>query len=226
MNLKQQLTMIFAASLLCGSASATVLTFDIAGAGNGLLMPQDYGDNVTATTMGNFSYGSAGGFTPNVTVSYASDSGQELRFWSTNYNDLINVVENEVDGDTGYSLTFTADSGFDVVLDSMNMGNWGATITVPGITVTDGGGSTLFSATNFLLPGSSTPSSLFFDFGGISANTLILYIDTTGLGGNSDNVGLDNIQFGQSVSAVPVPAAAWLFGSGLIGLVGIARRRS
>ena len=29
-----------------------------------------------------------------------------------------------------------------------------------------------------------------------------------------------------NVSAVPVPAAAWLFGSGLIGLVGIARRRS
>ena len=28
-----------------------------------------------------------------------------------------------------------------------------------------------------------------------------------------------------SVSAVPVPAAAWLFGSGLLGLVGVARRR-
>ncbi|BAZ94310.1 ornithine/acetylornithine aminotransferase [Thiohalobacter thiocyanaticus] len=28
------------------------------------------------------------------------------------------------------------------------------------------------------------------------------------------------------VSAVPVPAAVWLFGSGLIGLAGIARRRS
>jgi hypothetical protein len=27
------------------------------------------------------------------------------------------------------------------------------------------------------------------------------------------------------VSAVPVPAAAWLFGSGLIGLIGIARRK-
>jgi hypothetical protein len=30
----------------------------------------------------------------------------------------------------------------------------------------------------------------------------------------------------ESVSAVPVPAAAWLFGSGLIGLVGIARRKN
>jgi hypothetical protein len=28
-----------------------------------------------------------------------------------------------------------------------------------------------------------------------------------------------------NISAVPVPAAAWLFGSGLVGLIGIARRR-
>jgi len=28
-----------------------------------------------------------------------------------------------------------------------------------------------------------------------------------------------------NVSAVPVPAAVWLFGSGLLGLVGIARRK-
>ena len=27
------------------------------------------------------------------------------------------------------------------------------------------------------------------------------------------------------VSAVPVPAAVWLFGSGLVGLAGVARRR-
>ena len=31
--------------------------------------------------------------------------------------------------------------------------------------------------------------------------------------------------FNGTVSAVPVPAAAWLMGSGLLGLVGVARRR-
>ena len=31
--------------------------------------------------------------------------------------------------------------------------------------------------------------------------------------------------FEGNVSAVPIPAAVWLFGSGLLGLVGVARRR-
>jgi hypothetical protein len=30
---------------------------------------------------------------------------------------------------------------------------------------------------------------------------------------------------GVALTSVPVPAAAWLFGSGLLGLVGIARRK-
>jgi len=33
------------------------------------------------------------------------------------------------------------------------------------------------------------------------------------------------MSFGIAASAVPVPAAAWLFGSGLLGLIGIARRK-
>jgi hypothetical protein len=36
----------------------------------------------------------------------------------------------------------------------------------------------------------------------------------------------DNVSVTADVSAVPVPAAAWLFGSGLLGLVGVARRKS
>jgi len=36
---------------------------------------------------------------------------------------------------------------------------------------------------------------------------------------------LEGILSTANVSAVPVPAAVWLFGSGLIGLVGLARRK-
>ena len=39
----------------------------------------------------------------------------------------------------------------------------------------------------------------------------------------SDNIG--SWQIAGTVSAVPVPAAAWLMGSGLMGLVGVARHR-
>lgn len=44
--------------------------------------------------------------------------------------------------------------------------------------------------------------------------------DPSGFGG----VGYQ-LQLVGTVSAVPVPAAVWLFGSGLLGLVGVARRR-
>ena len=39
------------------------------------------------------------------------------------------------------------------------------------------------------------------------------------------NIGSGNSLTVTSVSTVPIPAAAWLFGSGLIGLAGIARRK-
>ena len=45
----------------------------------------------------------------------------------------------------------------------------------------------------------------------------------TGYSGNTNSWGMDNFQI--SVNSVPIPAAAWLFGSGLIGLVGLARRK-
>ena len=39
------------------------------------------------------------------------------------------------------------------------------------------------------------------------------------------DIGSGNSMHVTSVSTVPVPAAVWLFGSGLLGLVGIARRK-
>jgi len=46
------------------------------------------------------------------------------------------------------------------------------------------------------------------------------------LGINADSVmGYDNVCIDDCTAVVPVPAAAWLFGSGLLGLFGIARRK-
>ena len=50
-------------------------------------------------------------------------------------------------------------------------------------------------------------------------------------GGTTETTAKRDIEFTHisyavwEVSAVPVPAAAWLFGSGLIGLIGVARRK-
>ena len=35
----------------------------------------------------------------------------------------------------------------------------------------------------------------------------------------------DGLDLGIRISAVPIPAAAWLFGTGLLGLIGVARKR-
>jgi len=44
-------------------------------------------------------------------------------------------------------------------------------------------------------------------------------------GGTGDVIGVDNLVFTTDVSTVPVPAAAWLFGSALLGFFGFARRK-
>jgi len=59
----------------------------------------------------------------------------------------------------------------------------------------------------------------FLGFRDILFDTIII----SGLTGSSSRI--DNIQFGdQQISPVPVPAAAWLFGSGLMLLFGLRRR--
>jgi hypothetical protein len=207
MNYTTILLALAATSLL--PASATVLTFDT-GLGNGVPMPQTYGDQVTSITSGAFSYGAAGGFTPNIAVEYTSpDTPTDLNFWTTGYSDLVNVLENEPDGENSFTVRFTADSGFLVRLDGFDLGNFGSQVTLTGFRVEDALGNSLFSVSNLVVPASTQPH-LDFDFaGGLFASQINLIVDTTGLGGNSDNIGLDNIQFGQT--AVPEPSAAALF---------------
>ncbi len=70
-------------------------------------------------------------------------------------------------------------------------------------------------------PGASSPSAWRFNFnsdtsaGGGAQNTSFKTISHYALAVHSGNAG-----------AVPVPATIWLFGSGLLGLIGVARQRS
>jgi hypothetical protein len=57
--------------------------------------------------------------------------------------------------------------------------------------------------------------------GTVSAKVLLLHVLTPPAPG-SGTVRWDDV----SLTAVPVPAAVWLFGSGLVGLVGVARRKA
>jgi len=69
--------------------------------------------------------------------------------------------------------------------------------------------------------GNGDPTAENFDLGGILG---VKYVDVL-LTGDLDGVDITNFGF-TTVSSVPVPAAVWLFGSGLIGLIGIARRKN
>lgn len=51
----------------------------------------------------------------------------------------------------------------------------------------------------------------------------LLFIEDADAAGNTRFLGLGRLT--ATAAVVPAPAAAWLFGSGLLGLVGIARRR-
>jgi len=80
-----------------------------------------------------------------------------------------------------------------------------------------GGGTTSFSIETTATSRDSA------EFTGIFRNDMpkiiLVQMDAAGDGAWA----VDNLEYG--VSAVPVPAAAWLFGSGLIGLVGVARHK-
>ena len=60
---------------------------------------------------------------------------------------------------------------------------------------------------------------------GYSANTVIPMVDGPFLGFQATFHIDDLSAVGVRPNQVPVPAAAWLFGSGLLGLIGVARRK-
>ncbi len=168
-------------------------------------MPQAYGDFVTNTTMGAYSYGESGeGFTPNVAVEYIGDGGDGLDFWTTGYGDLVNIVENEDNGERWTIIRFAATLGCETVLHSLDMGNYiYSPIVIDSITVTNESGAVLFQTNNFTL-GANAADHTHINFGSITGQvlTLVLDLQTAAITIDNDKVGLDNITFSQIGTAI------------------------
>jgi len=90
---------------------------------------------------------------------------------------------------------------------------------------------------NFTLINNQVAFGLFFDWSVTQEIPVLAIFDCVGImdgdvctpiTGNVMQIGPfpgGDMSFSGTVSAVPVPAAVWLFGSGLLGLLGVARRR-
>lgn len=117
------------------------------------------------------------------------------------------------------------------VANSSGTGNIAADITGGTLTFSalDFGG--LYQGVNFYLPpdGGVVNIEDLTDLGSGSYGVVARYVATindpsSSFNGFQANWRLEGVM-STSVSAVPVPAAAWLFGSAVLGMVGVGRRR-
>lgn len=210
--------------LFAGHANATILTFDGLGLPNYGDIPGSYGDNVTALSMPSGNYGQGNGFTPNVAVEYRtwriSDNSliaNNLDYWSTDYGDLVGVAFPTTSGDAFAEISLIAESGWNVLLNSFDLGGWSMRTYDNRVRILDGNGTVLFEQNPATILGAGGTHSTFTP--NLSANVIRIQY-----GFNNWNIGIDNVNFDQT--PVPLPASAYLFGSALMGLIASRRKRT
>lgn len=237
------------ALLAASPAPATILLFDqerdavaqktVQPTSSGGQLPGDYGDNVTGALMavpgGSFTYGEGGeGFTPDVSLEIYGFEGPEnprVNLWQNGYGDLVNVIFGEGPGTAGsptLSVRLTAAPGYVVDLHGFDLAGFGSDYTIAAVEVL-AGAVTLFSASDVLVQGdSSGPGHTTFGFATpLSAPELLLRLDLSNLAaGVQDNIGLDNLRFGQTPPRVAEPGAGAMLLAGLVALARGQRARS
>ena len=126
------------------------------------------------------------------------------------------------DSDIGFgsALEIGQDGGHVVFTDN-NDGSWNAEVF--DVTNTSGGSITLSGDNSFSL-GIDWGAGYFGDtnYSLLSSPDAYLIV-FDGLDGSGDRISGNTLAI--DLAPIPVPAAAWLFGTGLLGIVGIARRR-
>jgi hypothetical protein len=235
---------------LPAQAAATILTFDQIRIGgqvvptiSGNEVEQDYGDRVSAGTMpvsgGTFTYGNGGeGFTPGILAEYfggtASNGAPASALWQDGYGDLENVFFGDQRSQS-LNIRLTGDAGVNVRLYGFDLAGWPTTDYVIAAVRVIGATQLLFEQTDVLVHGApGGPGRTTFAFATpLEANALQIMIDYANLDGAlQDNIGIDNIRFGQSGPdvdpdpSVPEPASAALCGSAFAAWLVRRSRRS
>jgi hypothetical protein len=234
------------ATSLAAPSAATVLSFDwtrdpvtgnVAGTVSPSELPSDYGDFVTGASVavpgGAFLYGEAGeGFTPNVAVDiragFATPTDPRVELWALGFGDLENVVYG-LPGSSFMEVVLTADPGVEVVLYGFDLGGYPGSDWVINAVHVLSPTATLFTQTSVLVEGGggAVRHTTFSFATPLVASELVIRIDYANLTtGRQDNVGLDNLRFGQNPAAVPEPALGWLFGAGTLALAARAMNRN
>ena len=153
-----------------------------------------------------------------------------LTAFGVSNSDSIAIIQGGFDGIDSLFPTFGCQSTWCYSATNIDASNWGTTIAYGGLTFqqafgdfadnVDPGDNTInwYTAVDGAL-GPGDTSSDFFGFLDAPLSSMALGI-LEGPGGT-----VTTFQ-NQDVSAVPLPAAAWLFGGAFAGLFGVARRRA
>ena len=149
----------------------------------------------------------------NDSLGFGDTGGETLTFSWSNSVESMNVTFWDVDAEPdtlGESLTFTTFADVSIVsLGSTDLWNVGTeTLSSSYGTKTDNKDPGNFSVLNF--SNASGFNEITFNW---SVDSGVDSVGSVGIGDITD------------ITVVPLPAAFWLFGSGLIGLIGIARRK-
>lgn len=187
-------------------------------------------------------------------AAFVSASGGALGYESFESFTATNDFTSNIISPTGFTITTNPEANLGIhqnpflelhATDGTKFVGWAARPTDPDVTFTfaqpvlafgvmttdalDGGITTadfLLSTNggdNMVVTSGSLPTGLEV-FVGLIAETPFTQVTftVTAMPSGGDGIGFDEVRFG---TPVPVPAAFWLFGSGLLGLIAVAKRK-
>ncbi len=237
------------ALLAATSASATVFEFSFTGQYTLLDSSGNYMDQKGISSTLTYDDSTGAGFSAGMTIAEFDTFGNTATIHSITLQHLegTNFVIGNMFGDWGgndnvpISMVWDATGLFNAIDYGLQVGD-----TISGTNLIRGG-SVIYDV-NSALPASdgtyNPTTSLYLSQGPapLAVTTWNTTADGTGLGIDDGiagspmltnpfpglnvnfDIGSGNSLHVTAVSAVPIPAAAWLFGSGLLGLIGVARR--